>query len=275
MVLCSKERKRALTVKANGFCILAILLGWSLIGQGQAPAATPKAEPSTGAAMPAKAVPVRFHSDLLDLSFTYPGSMTAKALPSLEEQHAQTIAKYPNETAEEKRTDECSDVALRAAREDDPNKATGTVAFYGDKRGAEFHIDPVVKAKLVISRIGIKCMPEKYRDNPDGVAIGLAQTSAEGKDLKAIDQPGYFDFGKLHIHFEAAETAAPAKPEDKQWIVSTAFISNGSVVSIYFESNDLAFLNEMISGEITIGKEHGARFFPADIGNGTPITYKP
>jgi len=255
--------------------VIVMLLCFGLSVDGQTPVSTPKTPVATDTAMPAKAAPVKFHSDLLDLTFSYPGSMTAKVLASLEDQHAQTIAKYPNETAEEKRTDECSDVALRAAREDDPNKATGTVAFYGDKRGAEFHINPVVKAKLVISRIGIECLPQKYRDNPDGVAIGLAQTSAEGKDMKAIDQPGYFDFGKMHIHFEASETAAPAKPEDKRWIVSTAFISKGSVVSMYFESNDLTFLNEMISGEITIGKEHGARFFPADIGNGTPVTYKP
>ncbi len=41
--------------------------------------------------LPKLAHPETFHSDLLDVTFTYPKSMTAEVLPSLKEQH-DTIA---------------------------------------------------------------------------------------------------------------------------------------------------------------------------------------
>jgi hypothetical protein len=227
------------------------------------------------AAAPAPTARTTFHSVMLDFTLAYPSSMTAEKLPSPDEQHAQTLAKYPNESEESKKSDACTDVVLKATRQDSP-KTTGTIAFYNDARGMQVHIDPTVTAKIIVSRIGISCLSDQYRNNPDDVAIGLAQQITSDKDLKVIDQPGWYDFGKVHIHFAAAQnTKLAEKPEDQRWILSTAFISNGNVVSVYFESNSLDFLNEMIRGEAIIGNEQQPRFCPADIGNGPPVVYKP
>jgi hypothetical protein len=54
-----------------------------------------------------------------------------------------------------------------------------------------------------------------------------------------------------------------------------AFVFNGNLVSIVRESNDLPFLNEMLHGNLTLGKQKAAPLFSAEIGSGTPIQPKP
>src|ERR1700744_978216 len=151
--------------------------------------------PPTSPANAAEATsPVTFHSDLLDFSFTYPGSLVAEKLPSLDEQHAETARKQPpDEKPEYRKADQCTDVALRARRSDDPKHATGTIAFYGGDRKPDFKINPVVNATLLISRIGVECLPAEYQPHLDDIASQMAQSDVDEKDLKTIDQPIWYE----------------------------------------------------------------------------------
>ena len=74
---------------------------------------SPSAAPTPADAHNAK--PGSFHSDLLDMSFTYPASMTVKPLLPLEEQHAATAKAQPaDESEENRRADQCTDAAFAA-----------------------------------------------------------------------------------------------------------------------------------------------------------------
>jgi hypothetical protein len=265
--------------------LLVVLLCLTGLGYGQTPAASPTA----GAALPALiATPVTFHSDFLDLSFTYPGSLVAEKLPSPEEQHAATARKQPtDEKPEYKKLDQCTDRALLARRKDEPATPGGSVtvqgAFYADKRAPVLTVNHAVTAEIMIARIGIECMPDEYRNQPDDVAAAMAATSAQGQDLKPIDQPIWYDVGKTRVHFAAAQSYSEEKQtgttsgdkKERRWIASVAFVSNGNLVSMLFESNDVPFLNEMLHGKVTIGKQSAAPLFPAEIGAGTPLQPKP
>ncbi len=262
--------------------LLPFVLGLATLVQGQTQVSS--APPSTPPQPPKEAAPVTFHSDLLDLSFTYPGSLIATKLPSLDEQHAETARNQPaDEKPEYKKSDQCTDAALRAERKADPDQAVGTIAIYGNKRGTVIHLDPPITAKIVISRVGIECMPAKYKDHMEDVASVMASASIQEKGFKPIDQPIWYELGKTRIHFAAAQSDPEEKQSDaksggkpgRSWIASVAFISNGNIVSIYFESNDPPFLNEMLHGKLTLGKQMPSPLFPAEIGLGAPAKLLP
>jgi hypothetical protein len=223
--------------------------------------------------------PVTFHSDLLDLSFTYPNSMVAETLPSLKEQHDAIAAREPGDVKPESRKmDECSDRALVATRADDPRKAGNTVTKKGDKGGVSTP-PHAVNAKITISRIGVECMPAAYQSQVDDVAT----TMARDRDLRPIDQPIWYEISGARIHFAAGEnasaenpTTAASDPQAKpRWVGSAAFVWKGNLVSIVIESNDLAFFNRMLHGKITLGTNKPAPLFAAEIGKGKPIEIKP
>jgi hypothetical protein len=234
--------------------LFAFLLGQALLAHSQsAPPVAPTANPVT------------FHSDLLDLSFSYPASLIAQALPSLDKQHAEIAAREPaNATPESRKTDQCSDKSLLAVRKDDPNHPQA------------------VSAKILVSRIGVDCMPASYKAQLDNVATAMSTGLAQDHDLRPIDQPIWYEIGKTRIHFAASEsappandtTAGPTKTPEPRWLGSAAFVWNDNLVSIVVESNDISLFNEMLHSKIGFGKTAAAPLFPADIGKGKPIQPK-
>lgn len=255
--------------------LLACVCGVALLGVGQvAPASTP----SASTPVPATAAkPVTFHSDLLDLTFSYPASLVAQTLPSLDEQHAAIAAKEPaNAPPESRKTDQCTDKALLATRNDDP----AAVPLNGDQRGNAPH---AITAKILISRIGVACTPASYQNQLDDLAAAMSAALAQDRDLHPIDQPLWFDVGKTRVHFAAGESAPPgnqngassAQKTERRWVGSAAMVWNGNLVSIVVESNDLKFFNEMLHGKISFGKGTAVPLFWAEIGNGKPIQPKP
>lgn len=246
------------------------------IGSSQTPVAS---QAPASAAVPANAtkpIPATvFHSDLLDLSFTYPGSLVAQKLPSLKEQHDALAARLPaNAKPEDRKTDECSDKALVALRGDDARSHQPT------NSGAP---PPAITGKIVISRIGVDCMPAAYRDQLDNMATTMSTALAQDRDLHPVDQPIWYEINNTRVHFAAGESvppaneaAAPSAPFPKsRWVGSAAIVWNGNLVSIVIESNDISFFNEMLHSKIGLGKATPERLFPADIGKGKPIEAKP
>jgi hypothetical protein len=231
-------------------------------------------------ATPVKPAPTTtFQSVPLDLTLNYPASLMPEKLPTPEEQHAATASRQPaDEKSEYRRVDQCTDSALQADRHDPGT--TGTVAFFGNGKKPEFTVDPVINASLTIARVGLECMPAEYLTQKDNLVAGMAQSGVEGKNLKPIDQPIWYDIGKTRVHFAAAESIPATDPktdkiEPKHWLAVAAFISNGNIVTILFDSDNLAFLNDMIHSKLTVGKETPSTLFPADIGGGKPIELKP
>jgi hypothetical protein len=266
--------------------VFAAIFGLATLcnGQTNSTAATATTPPQRAT----DAEPVTFHSDMLDLSFTYPGSLIAEKLPSLDEQHATLSRKYgPDEKPEDLKSDQCTDKALIARRNDEPStpgeNTTTYVTIYGDKRGTVMDVEHSITAKILIARVGVECMPAEAQNRLDDVAAAMAAQLAQGEDLKPIDQPIWYEAGKMRIHFAAAQSASDEKKPDAKsnekkehlWVASAAFVSNGNLVSIFFRSNDLPFLNEMLHGNLTLGKQKAAPLFPAEIGSGTPIQPKP
>jgi len=248
-------------------------------------AQTPASQLSASAQSPLPAIdPATFHSDLLDLSLTYPGSLVAEKTPSLDEQHAAIASKQPaDEKPEYKRADQCTDKVLSVRRSDDPKKAQGTIAIYGDSRGTVVHLDPVVDASIMVARVGLECVPAEYRSQTDAMASAMAEGFVQDPGLKEIDQPIWYDIGKERIHFAAAEATSheqasgskPATPNPQQWVASIAFVWKNNLITIQIESSDVSFLNEMLHSNIAFGNEPAAPLFPAEIGNGKPIQLKP
>jgi hypothetical protein len=249
--------------------LLIALLFWSVsIGYCQAPVPSQAPASPVKPGIAIKAAPATvFHSDLLDLSFTYPASLVAQKLPSLMEQHDALGARLPADAKpEDRKTNECTDKALYALREDDPKNLQSTI-----------------KGKILISRIGVDCMPAAYRDQLDNMATAMSTALAQDRDLRPIDQPIWYEINNTRVHFAAGESvppaneaAAPSAPSPKsRWVGSAAVVWNGNLISIVIESNDISFFNEMLHSKIGLGKAPPARLFPADIGKGKPIEAKP
>jgi hypothetical protein len=266
--------------------LLAIVLGSSTIALGQPAASSsvrPTSEPSA-----AKPSAVVFHSDALGFTLSYPATLVVTELPSPDQQHAE-IAKLqpPDEKPELRKVDQCTDKALLAKRKDAPEKAGVNVTIYGDKRGTVLDAAPPVTATLLIARVGVECMPAEYRQQLDAVTSSMAEESAQGDDLRPIDQPIWYEVGKTRIHFAAAQSIQPenqpganapsqsTKGQEHRWVASLAFVQNNNLVSIYAESNDLPFLNEILHSTVKFGEQPTAHLFPADLGNGTPVQPKP
>jgi hypothetical protein len=269
--------------------LLAVVFAFSVPAYGQDPTVSQTSTPVAESPQAARiAAPVTFHSDLLGLSFTYPGSLVAEKMPSLDEQHAALARRYgPDEKPEDRKTDQCSDRALVARRKDEPATPGGAVTvtgtFYADKRGLTLESNHAVTAKILISRIGIECMPTEEQNQIEDVAGAMSVALTKDEDLLPIDQPMWYGVGKTHIHFAAARSTPEMRQagtggngqKERRWVASIAFVSNGNLVSILIESNDLPFLNEMLHGEIALGRETAAPLFPAEIGNGAPLQPKP
>ncbi len=247
--------------------LIALLFGSVSIGYGQAP--VPSQAPASPAkpGVAAKPAPVTvFHSDLLDLSFTYPASLVAQKLPGLKEQHDALDARMPADAKpEDHKTNECTDKSLFALRETDPKNPQS-----------------IVTGKILISRIGVDCMPAAYRDQLDNMATAMSAALAQDRDLHPIDQPIWYEINNTRVHFAAGESvqpanqsATPAAPSPKsRWVGSAAVVWNGNLVSIVIESNDISFFNEILHSKIGLGKAPPAPLFPADIGKGKPIQPK-
>ena len=216
---------------------------------------------------------------MLDLTFTYPASMEAGRLPSLEEQHAATARNQAADESEDyKRADQCTDTALHARRQDEPATPGGDFRVhgtdYGDQGGAVLEAEHAVTARIVIARLGVECIPAQYRNDPEDVAASIAMAYVQGPGLQQTDPPIWYEIGKTRIHFAASDSrSTPDGPDTKtgenaehRWVAGVAFVFNANVVSIVFESNDLPFLNEMLQGEITIGNQPAAPLFPSYIG---------
>lgn len=215
-------------------------------------------------APPASSAPVSFHSDLLDLSFAYPGSLTPVNLPSPEKQHAAADSgKKEDESSVQAHVDRCTDRILLARRADRPGDSEATA----------------VTASLLISRVGVGCMPTEYGSHVDAIAAALTQEATNG--LKIIDQPIGYAMGGTGVHFIAAHSAPAGSADSGQgqdqeqdesgesrWVASLGFAWKGNIVIMRFEANDLAFLNEMLRGEIRLGSQPGVPVFPAEIGAG-------
>lgn len=225
-----------------------------------------------------------FHSDLLHLSLTYPGSLVAEKVASPDEQHAAIASKQaPDEKPDYKKADQCTDKVLSAHRSDDPEKDRATIEIYGDSRGTAIHFEPVVDASIMIARVGLECVPAEYRGQADAMAAVMAEGFVQRSGLKEIDQPIWYEIGKERIHFVAAESTPDAKESDgtasaskpRMWVASIAFAWEDNLITIQIESNDLPFFNEMLHSSIAFGNEPAAPLFSADIGNGKPIQPKP
>lgn len=225
-----------------------------------------------------------FHSDLLHMSLTYPGSLVAEKVASLDEQHAAIASTQPsNEKPEYKKADQCTDKVLSAHRSDDPQKAQATIAIYGDNRGTAVHLDPVVDASITIARVGLECVPTEYRSQADAMAGVMAEGFIQESGLKEIDQPIWYDIGKERIHFAAAESTSDAQasggtataPRPREWVASIAFAWENNLITIQIESNDLPFLNEVLHSSIAFGSQPAASLFPAEVGEGKPLQPKP
>jgi len=236
------------------------MLGAVLAAQSQTPGQPP------AVLLPKLAHPETFHSDLLDVTFTYPKSMTAEVLPSLKEQHDTIAAQLKNAGRPVDPTTACSDKALLAERKDDPANLPASAS------------QPVT-GKIVMSRIGVSCMPADYQSQIDKVAASTSAALAQDKDLLPIDQPIWYMIGNTRVYFAAGGTATPDKhaaaasdPAAKsRWVGSAAFVWNGNLVSIVIESNNLAFFNELLHGSLSLGKSAPAPLFPVAIGGGKPI----
>ena len=268
-------------MKRNQLLIAYLFVSISA-GYGQAPS------PSQAPAFPSGAVnapkPVAFHSDLLDVTFTYPASMVAQTLPSLKEQHDAMAAKHPADaTAEERKMDACSDQALLALRAYDPNHlpapATNDGARPGAAPGTARH---AITGKVLISRIGVECMPASYRNQLDNVAAAMSAALAQDRDLHPIDQPIWYEINQTRVHFAAADsgsaksTAGAAKTAQPRWVGSAAIVWNENLISIVIESNDLAFFNDMLHSKLALGTATAVPLFPAEIGGeGKPLEIKP
>jgi len=263
--------------------LLIAFLFWS-VSTGYSQARTPSQAPASpvkpGSAIKATPLAV-FHSDLLDLSFTYPASLVAQKLPSLKEQHNALDASLPADTKpEDRKTNECTDKALYALRADDPkNQSTNIV---GDQPGAGTAPHPIT-GNILISRIGVDCMPAAYRNQLDNMATAMSAALAQDRGLHPIDRPIWYEIDNTRVHFAAGESVPPANqagatsaPSPKsRWVGSAAIVWNGNLVSIVIESNDISFFNEMLHSRIGLGKATPAPLFPADIGKGKPIEAKP
>jgi hypothetical protein len=245
--------------------LIALLFCSVSLGYSQAPIPSQAHASPTPATKPASSA--LFHSDLLDLSFTYPASLIAQKLPSLKEQHDALDARLPaNAKPEDRKTNECTDKALYALRENDP-----------------INLQSTITRKILISRIGVDCMPAAYRDQLDNMATAMSTALAQDRDLRPIDQPIWYEINNTRVHFAAGEStppandsSAPSVPSPKsRWVGSGAILWNGHLVSIVIESNDISFFNEMLHSKIGLGKATPARLFPADIGKGKPIEAKP
>ncbi len=245
------------------------IMSVALVGRGQAPARTALSTSSTSADV----TPATFHSDLLDLSLIYPASLVAQRLPSLNKQHLAIAASHTRgEMAESRKSDQCTDKALMAVRQDDPNEGPPTITISKDKRGTVLTLPNAVTAKIVISRMGVDCMPDAYRNQLDNMAMAMSTALSEDRDLHPIDQPIWYDAGRARVHFAAGES--DDKSAEPRWVGSAAFVWAGNLVSIVIESNDLPFFNEMLHSRIALGKDKGTPLFPADIGKGKPIRPK-
>jgi hypothetical protein len=269
----------------NTKILLATVLASSTIAMGQSASSStnsPILEPSA-----AKPSPSVFQSELLGFTLSYPASLVATKLPSPDQQHAEIAKLQPSdEKPELRKVDQCTDKALLAQRKDDPDKAGVNVTIYGDKRGTVLDVAPTVHATLLIARVGVECMPAEYRQQLDGVTSAMAEESAQGDDLRPIDQPIWYKIGKTRIHFAAAESVRPetqpgtkansqrGNAQQRRWVASMAFVQNGNLVSIYAESNNLPFLNEILHGTVKFGDEPAAPLFSADLGTGTPTQPK-
>ena len=259
--------------------LIACVLGATLAGHSQAPPTAAPAGPSPSPALPA---PVTFHSDLLNLSFNYPASLVVQPLPSLKEQHDALVAREPaDEKPEDRKTDQCSDKALVAVRKDDPDKLHATVTIHGDNRGTVLNTPAhAVTAKIVISRIGVDCMPAAYQQQLDNMAAAMSAALAQDRDLRPIDQPIWYEVDKARVHFAAGESVPnqngtnSVKKTESRWVGSAAFVWTGNLISIVIESNDLTLFNEMLHGKVALGKETAAPLFPAEIGQGKQIKPK-
>jgi hypothetical protein len=245
--------------------LIALLFGSVSIGYCQAPVPSQAHASPTPTTKPASSA--LFHSDLLDLSFAYPVSLVAQTLPSLKEQHDALDARLPpNAKPEDRQTNECTDKAFYALREADPK-----------------NVQSAITGKILISRIGVDCMPAAYRDQLENMATAMSTALAQDRDLHPIDQPIWYEINNTRVHFAAGESvspandsAAPSVPSPKsRWVGSAAVVWNGNLVSIVIESNDISFFNEMLHSKIGLGKGAPAPLFPADIGKGKPIEAKP
>jgi hypothetical protein len=272
--------------RLNAKVLLAIVVSSSTIAMGQSSTtstARPAAEPIE--AKPRAAI---FQSDALGFTLTYPASLIETKLPSQDQQHAEIAKVQPlDEKPELRKVDQCTDKALLAQRKDDPEKAGVNVTIFGDKRGTVLESTPAVTATLLIARVGIECMPAEYRQQLEAVTSAMAEGSAQGDDLKPIDQPIWYEIGKTRVHFAAAQSilaeiqpganasSQPTKGQGRRWVASLAFVQNGNLVSIYAESNNLPFLNGILHSTVKFGDQSAAPLFPADLGNGSPIQPKP
>ena len=260
--------------------LLIAFLSWSVFMgccQTPAPSKAP-ASPSVPDNASETAKTTVFHSDLLDLSLTYPSSLVAQALPSLKEQHDALAAQQAG-GAKPGESNECADKALLALRQDDPNHLPPVAPDPGGQNGTGTR--HAIAGKILISRMGVDCMPAAYRDQLDNVAASMAAALAQGRDLRPVDQPIWYEIGKTRVNFAAAEGAtneagANSEPKpDSRWVGSGAFVWNGNLISIVVESNDISFFNEMLHSKLAVGKDPGARLFPAEIGKGKQIEPKP
>ncbi len=232
---------------------------------------------SGGQATPAVAVPagkpvptVSFHSDQLDLSLAYPDSLKAQTLPSLKEQHAAIAEARKSAPGGDTKSNECADSALLASRNDSPAMTT--------KDGAAH----AITANIRISRMGVDCMPDGYKQQLDNMATAMSVALSQDRDLHPVDQPIWYLIGTTKIHFAAGENAPPTSGAGGQaapvnvgrWVGSAVFLWGGNLVSIVMESNDLHFFNEMLHSKLTLGKQPASALFPAEIGRGKPIQPK-
>jgi len=232
------------------------------------------------AALPDAKKTAKFQDARLNFAFEYPADLVAKKLPSADEQHKATAERQPaNEDPAYKKADNCTQVVLQAERHDDPEHATGTIAFYGNGRKPEFEINPTIHASVTISELDVACIPQEFRGREDEVASGLALSVIQAKDLKQIDQPLWYDVDKHKVHLAAAmgPTNVPDKdgkqadPTKTRYVAGVATVINGTLTLWMFEANDVDYFNRMLRGDILFGNDKPLPLFPASIGNGERI----
>jgi hypothetical protein len=198
----------------------------------------------------------------VSFSFTYPAELHAESAESL----AARLKKATDRSDPKfKETDACMHILLRAERMDEPNKSSGTIAFYGEGHSPQTKLTFFVTGSVTITEVmNQRCIPAEYKGHEDEILSGLAGTVDKDPGAKLIDQPIWYEVDSHKIHMGAAEATTPPMTLT-HYLVNVAVNINGHLVLLMFEAPDLHSLNTLIHGKIRFGGGKANKLVPLDI----------
>ena len=260
--------------------LTVLLLPLFISAQGVSKTTETPGQTAGNSAADAPAKTAKFTNSRLGFSFEYPDDLVPKKLPDAAEQHSATAKRQPaDETPEYKKVDNCTQVVLQAKRKDDPERTTGTIAFYGNGKKPDFAINPSIQASVTIAEMDIACFPKEYVDHEEEVASGIAQAAIQGQELKQIDDTLWYDVDGHKVHMAAAmgptiitdkngkETQVPPT----RYVAGLSTVVHGTVVLWIVEANEVAYFNRILNGTVQFGEDKPLPLFPAAVGEGERI----